>query len=144
MNKKTNFHESLSRNSEIKVGSNKAFGLLFSVVFTLIAAWPLFYGEPPRFWASAFAITFFIVSIFFHTLLKPLNIIWFKFGLFLHKIINPLVMGMLFLTTIIPIGLIMRIVGYDPLKKDFDKKSITYWIPREPAAPKPDTMINQF
>ena len=76
--------------------------------------------------------------------LAPLNKLWLKFGLLLHHIINPLVMGLLFFGVITPMALIVRLLGKDLLRLRFDAQAKSYWIPREPPGPAPDTMRHQF
>ena len=77
-------------------------------------------------------------------ILSPLNRLWFRFGLLLHHIVNPVVMALLFFTTVTPMALIMRLLGKDPLRRKFDPEADSYWIPRQPAGPAPETMKNQF
>jgi hypothetical protein len=77
-------------------------------------------------------------------LLRPFNLIWFKFGLQLHRIANPLVMAFLFTTTIIPIGLIMKAFKKDLLKLNFDPEVDSYWVIREPSGRPPEEFKNQF
>ena len=76
--------------------------------------------------------------------LKPLNRLWFLIGLGLHKVISPLVMGLLFYLTITPMALIMRLMGKDPLRRDFEPEAKSYWIERRPAGPAPESMRHQF
>jgi hypothetical protein len=77
-------------------------------------------------------------------LLAPINRLWTRFGLLLHHIVNPIVMGLMFYLAITPIGVLMRLLGKDPLKRRFDPAAATYWIQRQPGDPKSQTMINQF
>jgi hypothetical protein len=77
-------------------------------------------------------------------LLRPLNRVWFLFGLVLNKVFNPLVMGLLFFLTVTPLGLLMRSLGKRPLDLDFDKQTKSYWILRTPPGPAPETMKKQF
>ncbi len=137
-------HEDLNRHDEIKVGSERAFGIVFAVVFAVIAAWPLLYGMPPRWWALAVAVVFVAAGYLFPIALKPLNIVWFKIGMLMYKVVNPLTMAMLYVTTIIPIGLIMRAVGKDPLRLKMDRSASSYWIERDPPGPEPESMKDQF
>jgi len=137
-------HETLDRKEDIEVGSEKSFGIVFAVVFTLIALWPLFQGLSVRWWALAVAGVFLIAAFVAQPLLKPLNILWFKFGMLLYKFVNPIVMGLLYYTTIVPTGLIMRACGKDPLNRAFDAEANSYWIERDPPGPEPDSMKNQF
>ena len=137
-------HEDLNRHDEIKVGSERAFGIVFAVVFAVVAAWPLLSGMPPRWWALAVAGAFLAAGYFFPIVLKPLNVLWFKIGMLMYKVVNPLTMAMLYVTTIIPIGLIMRAMGKDPLRLKMDRSASSYWIQRDPPGPEPETMKDQF
>ena len=126
--------------SKIKIGSNRSFGVVFSVVFLLIALYPIINDENPRYWALLISIIFAILGLANSYLLSPLNRIWFKFGLFLGKIISPLVMGVIFFFVVTPIGLIMRMLGNDVLNLKQNKNK-SYWI--EKSGPK-SKMKNQF
>lgn len=137
-------HEDLNRHDEINVGSERAFGVVFAIVFVVIAAWPLLSGETPRWWALAVATAFLAAGYLFPVVLKPLNIVWFKIGMLMYKVVNPLTMAMLYVTTIVPIGLILQMLGKDPLRLKIDKSASSYWIDREPPGPEPESMKNQF
>lgn len=137
-------HEDLNRHEEINAGSERAFGIVFAVVFAVVAAWPLMSGEPPRWWALAVAVAFLAAGYLFPVILKPLNIVWFKIGMLMYKVVNPLTMAMLYVTTIIPIGLIMRLMGKDLLNLKLDETVSSYWVERDPPGPEPDSMKNQF
>ncbi len=137
-------HESLKDKEEVQVGSEKSFGIVFAVVFAVIALWPLTDGLPVRVWAVALAFVFLSAAFFAQPVLRPLNLIWFKFGLLLYKVVNPVVMALLFYTTVVPTGLLMRVFGKDPLNRAFDANARTYWIEREPPGPEPESMKNQF
>jgi hypothetical protein len=76
--------------------------------------------------------------------LSPLNRLWLRFGLLLHKIVSPLVLGIMFFLVITPIGLLMRAVGKDLLRLKFDKRSSSYWIERLPPGPPPESLKDQF
>ena len=141
-------HEDLSPRDDVKSGSARSFGLVFAVVFASIAIWPLLnmseQGGMLRVWAVAVAAFFVIAALVMPRMLAPLNWLWFKFGLLLHKIVNPLVMGLLFFLTVTPIGLLMRALGKTPLQLGFDKSAESYWIPRAPPGPSPESMKRQF
>ena len=125
---------------EIKVGSNKSFGIVFFVVFLLISLYPLLNNESIRLWSLIVAIIFLILGVLNSNFLSPLNKLWFKFGILLGKIISPIVMGIIFFLVVSPIGLIMRLFGKDVLNLKYnDYKS--YWI--EKTGPK-SRMKNQF
>jgi len=141
---KPSIHEDFDRKDEIKVGSEKAFGLVFAAVFAVIGMWPLMDGSEVRVWALVTAGLFGFAALATPKILRPLNQVWFRFGLLLHHIINPLVMALLFFTTVTPMALIMRVMGKDPLRRKFDPAADSYWISRQPAGPAPETMKNQF
>ncbi|MEC7143478.1 MAG: SxtJ family membrane protein [Pseudomonadota bacterium] len=125
---------------EIKIGSNRSFGIVFFVVFLLIALYPLLKESDLRIWSLVISFIFLALGLSNSNLLTPLNKLWFKFGLFLGKIISPLVMGFIFFAVVTPIGIIMRILGKDLLNLKFNKKK-SYWI--EKTGPK-SKMKNQF
>ena len=109
-------------NLKIKIGSNRNFGIVFFIVFLVVSLWPLTYGEPIRIWSAIISLVFLILGLMNSKLLTPLNKLWFKFGMILGAIIAPIVMGVVFFLVITPIGIIMRIMGKDLLKKRYDKK----------------------
>ena len=111
----------------IKKSSNKSFGIVFFIVFMLIGLWPILNNETYRFWAIIVAFVFFILGLTNSKLLTPLNILWFKFGLLLGKIVSPLVMGIIFFFVVTPIAILMRIFKKDLLKLKYNSKS-SYWI----------------
>ena len=128
------------KNTEIKIGSNKSFGIVFFVVFLLIAIYPLINNGELRIWSFVIAIIFLILGLINSKVLTPLNKLWFKFGLFLGKIVSPLIMGIIFFFVVTPTAFIMRIIGKDLLNLKFNNKK-TYWI--EKTGPK-SKMNNQF
>jgi len=117
--------------SKIKMGSNKSFGIVFSVVFLIIGLWPLKSGNTIIIWAILISIVFFILGLMNSKLLSPLNKIWFKFGLTLGSLIAPIVVGIVYFLVVTPIGIVMRILGKDLLNQKFNKKIKTYWIKRD-------------
>ena len=128
------------KNTEIKIGSNKSFGIVFFIVFLLIAIYPLINNGELRIWSLVVAIIFLILGLINSKVLTPLNKLWFKFGLLLGKIISPLVMGIIFFFVVTPTALIVRIIGKDLINLKFNNKK-TYWI--EKTGPK-SKMKNQF
>ena len=125
---------------DIKISSNRSFGIVFFIVFLLIALYPLIYNGDLRIWSLVISLIFLILGLINSKLLTPLNKVWFKFGIFLGKIISPLIMGIIFFLVVTPIGFLMRILGKDVLNLKYnDNKS--YWI--EKSGPK-SKMKNQF
>ena len=125
---------------EIKIGSNKSFGIVFFIVFFLISIYPLLSHNEIRLWSLIISLIFLILGLLNSKLLTPLNKIWFKFGILLGKIISPLVMGLIFFFVVTPIGILMRILKKDLLNLKFNKKT-TYWIEKNDPKSK---MKNQF
>ena len=126
--------------TEINRSSNRSFGLVFFVVFILIGIYPLFHQGSLRTWSIIIAVLFLILGLSNSKILTPLNRIWFKFGIFLGKIISPVIMGIIFFLVVTPIGLIMKILGKDLLNLKFNKNK-SYWIKKNDLKSK---MKNQF
>ncbi|MCA1907020.1 MAG: SxtJ family membrane protein [Magnetospirillum sp.] len=136
--------ETQGHSGPVQMGSERSFGLVFAAVFAIIALWPLKSGGDPRLWAVGVASAFLVVAVVAPKALKPLNLVWFKFGLLLHKVMTPLIMGLLFFVTVTPIGLLMRATGKDPMRLKRDPAATSYWITRDPPGPAPASMKNQF
>ena len=126
---------------DIKIGSNKSFGIVFFIFFLLVSLYPLTNDESIRYWSLTISIIFLILGLLNSNLLSPLNKIWFRFGILLGKLISPLIMGIIFFLVVTPIGLIMKIIKKDLLNLKFRKDKETYWI--EKTEPK-SKMKNQF
>lgn len=137
-------HESFRRDEPVKGSSDRSFGIVFAVVFVAIACWPLLHGGALRTWALIVAVGFALAAFLRPSILAPLNRRWTRFGLLLHRIVNPLVMAILFFGVITPAALVMRLLGKDPLRRRLDAKAESYWIERQPPGPAADTMRNQF
>ena len=112
---------------DIKIGSNRSFGLVFFVVFLLISIYPFLKDGNIRIWSLIISLIFLVLGLLNSNLLSPLNKLWFKFGLFLGKIISPIVMGIIFFLVVTPIAVIMRLLKKDLLNLKF-KENTTYWI----------------
>tara|TARA_E500000331_G_C17051017_1_gene623953 strand:+ start:83 stop:466 length:384 start_codon:yes stop_codon:yes gene_type:complete len=125
---------------EIKISSNRSFGIVFFIVFLLIATYPLLNDGHLRIWSLIISVIFLVLGLLNSKTLYPLNKIWFKFGIFLGKIISPFIMGMIFFLVVTPIGLFMRLLNKDLLSLKFNKKK-TYWIEKNEPKSK---MKNQF
>ncbi len=134
----------LRAHQEIEVGSNRSFGLVFFVVFLLIGLYPLLGAGPVRIWSLVIAGVFLFFSFFFSEILRPLNILWFRLGMLLAKIVNPIVMFVIYAVAIVPFGLGARLLGKDLLRMKLDKDQGSYWVEREPPGPKPKSLENQF
>ena len=113
-----------------KIGSDRSFGVVFSIFLLIVGLWPLMSSNSPRLWALIVALVFLILGLLNSKLLTPLNKLWIKFGEFLGKIISPIVMGIVYFFVVTPIGIFMRLIKKDLLKLKFSKNS-SYWIKRK-------------
>tara|TARA_Y100000816_G_scaffold156116_1_gene111379 strand:- start:7929 stop:8312 length:384 start_codon:yes stop_codon:yes gene_type:complete len=114
----------------IKSGSNRSFGIVFFVFFLIVATYPLYFGNSLRVWSIVISLIFLILGLLNSRILTPLNLVWFKFGMLLGRVISPVVMGLVFFLVVTPTGIIMRLFKKDllNLKK---KTSSSYWIIRD-------------
>jgi hypothetical protein len=124
----------------VKISSNRNFGLVFFIVFILIAIYPLTKGGELKLLSLLISFIFLILGILNSKLLSPLNKIWFKFGLFLGKIVSPLIMGIIFFMVVTPIAILMKLLKKDLLDLRYNKEK-TYW--KKKIEPK-SKMKNQF
>ena len=131
----------MTSNSKINISSNRNFGLVFFVIFLIVALWPLKYEEDIRLWSLVISIIFFILGVINSKLLMPLNKLWFKFGILLGSIVSPIIMGIVYFAVVTPIGVLMRLLGKDLLKTTKTKSISTYWMKRDK---KQTSMKKQF
>ena len=125
---------------DVKISSNRSFGIVFFVVFLIIALFPLINDGNIRLWSLIVSLAFLALGLLNSKFLSPLNKIWFKFGLFLGKIISPIVMGLIFFIVVTPIGILMRILKKDLLNLKMNNNK-SYWIEKSGLKSK---MRNQF
>lgn len=112
------------------VGTNRNFGLVFFIFFLIISIWPLIDGGTLRIWSIVISLAFLFLGLLNSKILSPLNLLWMKFGELLGKVIAPMVLSLIYFLVITPIGLLMRLIGKDFMKKNFSKKNNSYWIKR--------------
>lgn len=127
--------------SEIKPGSNKSFGAVFSLFFFVVGIWPLVKGGEIRIFLLFIAAVFLVLTVFVPSVFTIPNRLWFKLGMLLGSIVSPIVMAILYICAIIPFSIIFRLKGRDALDRKFDSNAETYWITR---TKKPQSMKNQF
>ena len=125
---------------DVKIGSNRSFGIVFFVFFLLVAIYPLINNGELRLWSLIISIIFLLLGLVNSKILNTLNKLWFKFGIFLGKIISPIIMGIIFFLVVTPIGLLMKLLGKDVLNLKYNVNK-SYWI--EKNGPK-SKMKNQF
>lgn len=138
-------HEHTQKHTGPVAGSSdRSFGLVFAVVFTVIALYPLISGGALRAWGLAVAGIFGVLALFIPAVLSPLNRLWTKFGKLLHHVVSPVALGIVFYLAVAPTGLLMRLFGKDPLRLRFDPAAKSYWIKRDPPGPTAESLNNQF
>jgi hypothetical protein len=141
MNQST--HENFNRDEATSPGSDRTFGLVMAAALALVSAVNFHHSGRLWPWELVLAVLFLAAALLKASLLNRLNRLWMKFGLVLHRIVNPIVMGLLFYGTIWPTGIVMRMRGRDLLRLKREPSSDTYWIARAPG-PQPETMRDQF
>ena len=128
-------------NTSVKISSEKSFGIVFAIFFLFLGLLPLIEGNPPRYWASCLSILFLILAFIAPQTLKIPNKLWFKFGILLGRIVTPICMAIVFTTTIVPVGLTLRLFGKDLLRLKLNPTAKSYWIKR---IDEPQSMKYQF
>ena len=131
----------ISRHVSTEQSSEKSFGVVFSIVFLIVALYPLINSESLRIWALVVSIIFFLLAFLAPKILVLPNKLWFKFGLLIGSIVAPIVITLVYFVTVLPTGLIMRLLGKDLLKQKLDKNAKSYWIERKQPM---GSMKNQF
>jgi len=138
-------HENLERQQDVASSSDRIFGLVFSALFFLVGFLPMLYGYSIQIWSLVLSGLFLVVSVVRPKTLSFLNHWWTRFGLLLHTIVSPITLATLFFGVIMPIGIIMRLFGHDPLRLQFDNDAKSYWIDRKTTKEsESSSMINQF
>jgi hypothetical protein len=143
---KTSFHEDFGRADDVKGSSDRGFGLTVGGILLLIALVRTYLhglGWVP-YGLGGIGLVLIVLGLVAPGSLSSLNRAWMRLGLILFRVVNPLVLGLIYATTIVPIGLMMRLTGHDPLHRKLDPEAESYWIRRDPPGPAPDSMINQF
>jgi predicted membrane metal-binding protein len=140
----TQLHENFRRDDAAPRASERSFGLVFAAVFALIGLWPLLNGDTPRWWSLGIALAFAGLAFLAPRALAPLNRIWMAIGRILHRIVSPVMLGVLYGVAVVPTGLYLRLRGIDPLRLKMDRAATTYWQRRTPPGPPSDSFKNQF
>ena len=125
---------------QIKVSSNKSFGIVFFIVFLIIALYPMIKDGDIRLWSLILSLIFLILGLINSIILTPLNRLWFKFGIFLGKIASPIILGIIFFLVVTPTGLLLRLFGKDVINLKYNNNN-SYWIKK--TGPK-SKMKDQF
>jgi hypothetical protein len=141
---KQSTHEVFSRDEKIVAGSDRSFGLVMAGAFAAVTVLNAWHSGRLWPWTGGLAVLLLAAGLLRPSLLHPFNLIWLRFGLLLHRVVNPIVMGLVFFGTVLPTGLIMRMLGKDLLRLKRQPDADSYWIPRQPPGPSPETMKDQF
>jgi hypothetical protein len=141
---KAHVHEDFHRKETLKISSDRGFGLVLGVVLSVFGIWPVLRRGEARIWMLAAGGALLLAAATRPRLLHPLNRLWTWLGLLLGRVMNPVVMALMFYFVFTPFALFFRLMGKDPLRLKADPEADSYWIPRNPPGPAPDTMHNQF
>ncbi len=144
MSPTASLHEDLTRDEPVTHGSDRSFGLVFASLFAVIAIAGWWRWHHLRAWAVALSLVFLVLAMATPAVLAPLNGLWARFGLLLHKITSPVILGLMYGFAIVPVGMVMRWRGHDPMQRAFDPSLSSYWIVRTPPGPSPDSVTRQF
>jgi hypothetical protein len=142
----TSLHEDLKRAEEVKGGSDRAFGLTVGGILLAIGVWrAVFGGIGWMEWVLAVVGGGLVaLGALSPATLGPLNRLWTRLGVLLSKVVSPVALALIYGVAIVPIGLIRKALGHDPLRLKLDPAADSYWIRRDPPGPDPRTMTNQF
>lgn len=140
----TEVHSDRDFTADVKAGSDRGFGTVFCVIFVVIGLWPLLDDGLPRWWALGAGAGFLAAALLTPRILAPLNRQWMRSGIALSRITTPVLMALVYISTVTPIAIIMRMLRKDLLRLRRDPSSDSYWIGRSPAGPQKGTMRNQF
>jgi hypothetical protein len=140
----TSTHEAFERDEEVVAGSDRSFGLVMAGALAVVTALNAWHAGRIWPWTAGLAALFVIAALTRPALLNPLNRLWLKFGLLLHRVVNPVIMGLVFYGTVLPTGLVLRAMGRDLLRLKREPEADSYWIVRTPPGPAPETMKDQF
>ena len=137
-------HEDFSREYEVRTSSDRIFGLVVAGFFAALALVPMLRHSAPRIWALPIAAVFLVVAIIRPVLLAPLNKLWARLGMLLNRVTNPVIMVILFYVAVTPVAFLMRLAGKDQLSLKWEPEARSYWVPRTPPGPPPESMRDQF
>lgn len=137
-------HEVFFRDEEVSAGSNRSFGVVMATALAALSLLNVWHSGRLWPWTGGLAVLLLAVAWLRPSILGPLNSIWLRLGLLLHRVANPIVMALLFYGTVLPTGLVMRLKGRDLLRLKREPDAVSYWIVRDPPGPSPETMRDQF
>lgn len=128
-------------NDGVQMGSERSFSFVFATVFLLVALWPLWHGGEVRLWPLGVSIALMAIGLVCPRILKPLNFAWFKFGIWIGRFTTPVFMTLVYVVAVVPTGILLSAFGKDPMRRNIDRESQSYWITR---GQQPNSMKAQF
>jgi len=137
-------HETIIRDDKIEPGSDRSFGLVVGGILLLLSIFQYFNGGTLYFWIGAPGVVLVVLGIVAPKLLHSLNVLWTKLGLMLGRIVTPVIMFLVYIISVVPIGLILRMTGKDLLRMRRGDDKTSYWINRNPPGPTPESLKDQF
>jgi hypothetical protein len=137
-------HEDFNREYGPSGPSDRSFGVTFAVFFAMVGLLPLFRRHSVRWWAIGISVAFLVVSIAAPQILHQGNRLWMGLARLLNRVMSPIIMGLVFYLAVLPTGLILRMLRKDPMRREFEPKAESYWIPRTPPGPPAESMSRQF
>ncbi len=140
----TNTHQRFEETEEIEGSSNRSFAAVMTVAFAVIGLFPMLKGDEPLIPLLAVAGGFLLTGLAVPGVLSPLNRLWMKLGLLLGRIVNPIVMGLVFFLFVTPMALVMRLAGREFLALRFEPSKASYWVRRDPPGPEPESIVYPF
>jgi len=141
---KQSTHEVFSRDEKIVAGSDRSFGIVMAAALAAVTALNGWHAGRVWPWSGALSALLLAAALVRPEVLNPLNRLWLRFGLLLHRVVNPIIMALVFFGAVWPTGLVMRWMGRDLLRLKREPDAASYWIVRQPPGPLPETMKDQF
>jgi len=139
-----NLSDSVQENTGFWRNSNRVLGITFAIIFILIGLFPLLSDNTPLVWAIGTSGLLVFLAIVTPRSLGPLTRLWLRLGDLLHVFMTPIVLAFIYLLSVIPVGLLMRVFGKDPLHRRFERSAKSYWVVRQQPGPKPESLYRQF
>lgn len=136
--------EPFHREEKIEGSSDRTFGLVMAAFFGVVTIWPLLHASTIRTWALIPGVAFLALALIRPHALARLNHLWMRLGMMLNKVVSPIALGIVFYLTVFPLGMLLRLLGKDPLRLKPDPSANSYWILRDPPGPYPKSMDRQF
>jgi hypothetical protein len=141
---KPSTHEVFTRDEKIIAGSDRSFGIVMAAAFAVVTALNGWHAGRLWPWTAGLSALLLVAALARPQVLNPLNRLWLRFGLLLHRVVNPVGMALVFYGAVWPTGLVMRWMGRDLLRLKLEPDAASYWIVRQPPGPSPETMRDQF